>query len=65
MMSRRKSAKRDGAHAVVPLKDLAPRRDVKGGAGRLLFGEQAPVPEGGADSARRPAKKARREKSST
>jgi hypothetical protein len=25
----------------IPLKDLAPRRDVSGGRGKLLFGEQA------------------------
>jgi hypothetical protein len=25
----------------IPLKDLAPRRDVTGGQGKLLFGEQA------------------------
>ena len=31
---------------VVLLADLAPRKDVKGGAGRLLFGERLAASEG-------------------
>ncbi len=46
-MRKAKFGKRKGDDAVVRLKDLAPPRDVRGGAGRLLFGEQRqPAPEG-------------------
>jgi len=39
-----KVGKRDD---VIPLEDLAPRRDVKGGAQKLLFGERVETRDGG------------------
>jgi hypothetical protein len=39
-MSKAKFGKRRGDDAVVRLKDLAPPIDVKGGAGKLFFGER-------------------------
>jgi hypothetical protein len=38
----RKVSKRD---EVIRLEDLAPRRDVKGGAEKLLFGERLETPD--------------------
>jgi hypothetical protein len=39
-MSKVKFGRRKGDAAVVRLRDLAPPVDVKGGAGKLLFGER-------------------------
>lgn len=45
-MKRKKTAGRPAkpADEVVRLEDLAPREDVKGGAGKLLFGERRETP---------------------
>jgi hypothetical protein len=42
-MSKEKKAK--AGPPVVLLKDLAPRRTIKGGAGKVLFGQSVPPPE--------------------
>lgn len=45
-MKKRKPAKpEDDKRRVVRLEDLAPRTDVKGGAGKVLFGERFEAPE--------------------
>lgn len=45
-MRKRKPGKpEDDKRRVVRLEDLAPRTDVKGGAGKLLFGERVELPE--------------------
>jgi len=62
-----KSARRDGElRTTILLKDLDPGRDVRGGAGKKLFGEQAGVlealPESGGSDAKKPGAKADKEK---
>ena len=39
-MKKKKAEKRRKKDEVILLEDLAPRKDVKGGAGKFVFGEQ-------------------------
>jgi len=45
-MSRGGATKRKRGDAVILLRDLAPRKDVTGGAGKRLFGERREPSEG-------------------
>ena len=49
-MSKQKSTKRAKDNPLVILRDLTPRKDVKGGSGKLFFGERQastdPAPPG-------------------
>ena len=50
-MSRSKNPRKRKLPQVILVKDLAPRRDVKGGSGKILFGER--FPENGSERIRK------------
>lgn len=57
-MKKGKGEKRKKKHdQIILVKDLAPRKDVQGGAGKLLFGERAETPEAGNQVSQSPRKR--------